>query len=206
MRPGVLELRWAYVVFALLAGIDILIFSRSVAVLAHRNQVPIPQEAPLLLMCLLGLHGLLLWLALRLKHVVAYYRRLKEAYEQELDFAQQVMESVGHGLTVSDDNGRFVYVNKAYADMLGLPAAEILGRSPFDFTVEDDHVSLTEARERREAGSSSTYMTRLRRANGELLTVQVTGTPRWHQGRVVGAFAAVVPWAVSERNGELIAF
>lgn len=194
MMPGALELKWAYVLLGLVAVLDLLIISRTIHILSHRATQPIPLEAPWVLLIVIGLQVLLVWLFGRLRQVVSYYRRLKESYEEDLDFTRQVIESVAHGLTVVDENGKFVYVNKAYADMLGLKPEQIVGRSPFDFTLPDDHVSLTKAREKREQGQQSTYLSRLRRADGTTLMVRVTGTPRWHHGRVVGNFAAVVPW------------
>ncbi|MFC3831442.1 MULTISPECIES: PAS domain S-box protein [Deinococcus] len=182
MRPGQFELRWAYVLFGLL-----ILDSFLVALL-----VPRP-AAYWVLLPLLGVQGLAFWLAQRVIRVVRGYRLLQESYAQELDFARQVMESVEHGLTVLDSSGRFVYVNRAYAALLGRPAAEIVGRSPFDFTVAEDHTHLTQARDARREGRSNTYRTRLRRADGSEVEVQITGTPRLHQGRMVGNFAAIVP-------------
>lgn len=184
------ELRWAYALFWLLA-----LDSFLVALL-----VPRPAAYWVLLPLLavqLGAAGLMR----RVVATVRQYRRLKESFEQELDFARQVMESVEHGLTVLDNQGKFVYVNRAYAEMLGRPVEEIVGRSPFDFTVPDDHASLSRAQAARQQGQSNSYRTRLRRADGRVLDVQITGTPRWYQGRIVGNFAAIVPLSPAlERN------
>lgn len=182
MKPGLRELRWAYVLFALLALASFL-----VALL-----VPRP-TAYWVLAPLLTVQVVAFWLAQRIIGVVRGHRLLKESFQQELDFARQAMESVDHGLTVLDTRGRFVYVNRAYAAMLGRPASEIIGRTPFDFTVPDDHAHLTEARVTRQIGRSTVYRTRLLRADGGEIEVQITGTPRLHQGRVVGNFAAIVP-------------
>ena len=182
MKPGVQELRWAYVLFGLLALSSFLVV------------LLVPRPAAFwVLLPLLSVQVLALWLAGRIIRVVRGHRLLKESYEQELDFARQLMESVDHGLTVADERGHFVYINRAFAEMVGRPAGEIVGRSPMDFTVPDDHQKLTQARATRQRGESSTYQTRLQRADGGVIEVQVTGTPRWHQGRLVGNFAAVVP-------------
>ncbi|WP_165795272.1 PAS domain S-box protein [Deinococcus koreensis] len=176
------ELRWAYVLFGLLALTSFLIVFL----------VPRP-EAYWLLLPLLSVQLAAIWLAGRIIRVVRGHRQLRESYEQELDFARQLMESVDHGLTVADESGHFVYVNRAFAEMVGRPARDIVGRSPLEFTVPDDHHKLQQARVARQHGKSSTYQTRLRRADGEVVEVQITGTPRWHQGRLVGNFAAIVP-------------
>ncbi|ALW89978.1 PAS domain-containing protein [Deinococcus actinosclerus] len=182
MRPGRLELRVAYVLFALL-----ILESFLVALL-----VPRPQAFVVILPVLATL-GVAAWLAPQLVRLLRGHRELKEAYAQELHFARQVMESVEHGLTVTDEDGRFVFVNRAYAQMLGVPPERILGRTPFEFTAAEDHAALNDARAQRSAGTSSTYRTRLRRPDGSLLAVVITGSPRWHAGRIVGNVAAVVP-------------
>lgn len=181
MRPGQLELRVAYVLFALL-----ILESFLVAWL-----VPRPQVFVVVLPVLVTL-GVAAWMAPRLVRLLRGHRELKEAYAQELGFARQVMESVEHGLTVSDEDGRFVYVNPAYARMLGLTPEQVVGRSPFEWTLPEDQERLREARARRLAGESSSYMTRLRRADGSLVSVVISGSPRWQGGRIVGNVAAVV--------------
>jgi PAS domain S-box-containing protein len=182
MRPGQVELRVAYALFALLV-----LESFLVAWL-----VPRPQAFVVVLPTLATL-GVAAWLAPRVVRLVRGHRELKDAYAQELGFARQLMESVEHGLTVTDEDGRFVFVNRAYARMLGVTPERVLGRTPFEFTVREDHEALTEARGQRDLGATSTYRTRLRRPDGSLLEVVVTGSPRWHAGRIVGNVAAVVP-------------
>ena len=181
MRPGLLELRWAYVLFALLALESFLL----------AWLVPRPVVWAVLPPVLVTL-GVAAWLAPRLVALLRGHRELKESYAQELGFARQIMETVEHGLTVSDEDGRFVYVNPAYARMLGLTPEQVVGRSPFEWTLTEDQERLREARSRRLTGESSSYMTRLRRADGSLISVVISGSPRWQGGRIVGNVAAVV--------------
>lgn len=154
--------------------------------------VPRPQAFVLVLPTLAVL-GAAAWMAPRVVQVLRGHRELRDAYAQELGFARQLMESVEHGLTVTDEDGRFVFVNRAYARMLGVTPERVLGRTPFEFTLPEDHETLTQARDQRDLGTTSTYRTRLRRPDGSLLEVAVTGSPRWLAGRIVGNVAAVVP-------------
>lgn len=181
MRPGLVELRWAYGLFALLALESFLL----------AWLVPRPVVWAVLPPVLVTL-GVAAWLAPRLVALLRGHRELKESYAQELGFARQIMETVEHGLTVSDEDGRFVYVNPAYARMLGLTPEQVVGRSPFEWTLTEDQERLREARSRRLTGESSSYMTRLRRADGSLISVVISGSPRWQGGRIVGNVAAVV--------------
>ncbi|HQY93208.1 PAS domain S-box protein, partial [Caldilinea sp.] len=69
---------------------------------------------------------------------IMHYRQ-EEALRAERDFARQVMDAMNEGLCVTDQDGRFTYVNLAFAAMVGTPLAEVLGHTPRDFVVEADH-------------------------------------------------------------------
>ncbi|MBZ9752052.1 PAS domain S-box protein [Deinococcus sp. HMF7604] len=189
MRPGQQELRWAYLLFALLALDSFLV----------AWQVPRPL-AFWVLLPLLAVQLIAAWLAPRVVRMVRGHRQLQESYAEELAFARQLMESVEHGLTVTDEDGRFVYVNRAYARLLGTVPDKVLGRTPFDFTLPEDHAQLLAAQAERLGGQSSSYRTRLRHHSGAAVEVVVTGTPRWHGGRIVGNVAAVVPLHELDQN------
>lgn len=121
------------------------------------------------------------------------YQKLQQSYNQEIDFSRQIMESVSHGLTISDEHGKFVYVNRAYAEMLGLDAKKIVGKSPFDFTCEQSQDTLMQAFERRQKLESNSYASMLLHSSGKRVKVLIMGTPRTHQGRIVGNVAAIIP-------------
>jgi PAS domain S-box-containing protein len=124
------------------------------------------------------------------------------ALQAERDFGRSVMDAVEQGLTVTDADGYFEYVNPAYARMVGRPAAKIVGRQPKDFTVEDDHVRLAEARAARFKGQATRYETRLRRPDGEIVHGLVTGTPRWKDRPTAGAISAITDLTEHHRQEE----
>lgn len=124
--------------------------------------------------------------------------RQEEALRRERDFALQVMENLGQGLTTTDENGRFTYVNPAYAAMVGYPVDRLLGRHPAVVTDEADHPKLEEALARRRAGETSTFEINLRHRDGHLVPVLITGVPRFHDGRYIGSIAVVTD--ISERK------
>ncbi|HEX8918394.1 MAG TPA: PAS domain S-box protein, partial [Chloroflexota bacterium] len=69
-------------------------------------------------------------------------KRAEKELQHQRDFALQVMGTMGQGLAITDSEGKFDYVNPAYAQMLGVDAESLIGRSPYDFTVADDHYVL----------------------------------------------------------------
>lgn len=118
-------------------------------------------------------------------------KRIEIALEDQRRFATSVMDTMGQGLTVSDVNGRFIYVNAAYARLLGRAPEDVIGHTPLDFTVEVDHAKLTAAREARQRGEKSSYETTLRHADGSLVYVLITGVPRYEGGKPTGSIATI---------------
>ena len=111
--------------------------------------------------------------------------------ERDQDFAHQVMATVGQGIVVSSEGWRFEYVNPAFARMVGRMPKELIGRSMDEFIHPQDLPILIKARSRRQEGETSSYEARLIRSDGCVLHVQVTGTPRWQDGKVLGSILAV---------------
>ncbi|MBN8579423.1 MAG: PAS domain S-box protein, partial [Anaerolineae bacterium] len=63
------------------------------------------------------------------------------------DFAQMLTQQMGQGLTVTNKDGQFTFVNPSYAQMLGYTPDELLGKTPFDVTFQEDHATLHQAQE-----------------------------------------------------------
>jgi diguanylate cyclase (GGDEF)-like protein/PAS domain S-box-containing protein len=131
------------------------------------------------------------------EHDVTAQHSLARQLRAEHEFARQVMQTMGEGLTVTDAAGRFTFVNDAYARLFGYAPADLIGRSPIELTIDDDRAALDAARTARAEGRSSTYPARLRRADNQIVDVQVTGTPRFVDGEFAGSIAVVTD--LSER-------
>ena len=70
-------------------------------------------------------------------------RNAREA-EQDCTFLKDIVDALSIGLTVQDESGRFILVNKAAAANLETPAQALIGASPADF------LSAEEAAQRRQ--------------------------------------------------------
>ncbi|MCK4247526.1 MAG: PAS domain S-box protein [Methanomicrobia archaeon] len=125
-------------------------------------------------------------------------KRAEEELQVQRNFAVQVMNTMGQGLTVVDTETRFEYVNPVYARMLGYSPEELIGKTPFDVTFPEDHVILTQAKTQRWKGKTSTYETRLKRADGGTVYVSITGVPRWRDNKIVGTIAVITD--ITERR------
>ncbi len=135
-------------------------------------------------------------------HDIDKRKRGEEALEEEHNFALQVMNAMGQGLTVTDADGRFVFVNPAYARMVGYAAEDLIGKKPQDVTAAEDHPILSSEHARRHRGETSSYENRLIDKEGKIIPVQITGVPRMHKGAVCGAIAIVVDLTERKRVEE----
>ncbi|MFN8400260.1 MAG: PAS domain S-box protein [Anaerolineales bacterium] len=115
----------------------------------------------------------------------------EEELEQQRDFAQTLTRQMGQGLTVTDEHGRFEFVNPSYARMLDYESSELIGKTPFDFIFAEDYENLFNAQKKRKEGDVTTYETRLQGRNGKVVYALVTGSPRIVNGQYKGAITVV---------------
>ncbi|MFO7679825.1 MAG: ATP-binding protein [Chloroflexota bacterium] len=123
---------------------------------------------------------------------VTKLEKAQRALQGERDFALQVMQSLGEGLTITNKDKKFEFVNVAFCRMIGYEPSELLGRSPHDFTAESHVVSLGDALQARRDGKTTSYETRLLCADGSMKDVWVTGVPRLVTGEFSGTIAVIL--------------
>ena len=126
-------------------------------------------------------------------------KRAQEEMRAQRDFAQQIMTTMGQGLTVTNQDGKFEYVNPAYEKMLGVSPLTLIGKSPYDVTAPEYHATVTDAWRRRLDGETTTYETSLVHADGQLIPVLITSTPRWRNGVVSGSIAVITDLTAQKR-------
>lgn len=114
---------------------------------------------------------------------------LEAAYRRELDFSREALESVGHPLTLLDGEGRIAYANEAAARLVGYAPEQLRGCLASDFS--PDAVEWTP--QTLLGLGAGPVQTQVRRADGSLLSVLVSGKPRWYAGRIVGNFTTLTP-------------
>jgi diguanylate cyclase (GGDEF)-like protein/PAS domain S-box-containing protein len=118
-------------------------------------------------------------------------KQVEAELQDQRDFATQIINTMGQGLTVTDAEGRFVFVNSAYARLFGYEAADLIGKHPADVTIPEERAILDQQRSLRQAGKTSTYESRLILPNGTSASVLITGVPRERDGRYAGAIAVI---------------
>jgi PAS domain S-box-containing protein len=130
-------------------------------------------------------------LILDLQRELEERKRTEQALQAERDFAQQILNALGQGVTVTNREGIFEYVNPAYARMVGRSPDELVGKRPGEITAPEDHPVLERERAKRQRGETSTYETRLVHIDGHLVPVMITAVPRWVNEQYTGTIAVI---------------
>ena len=103
------------------------------------------------------------------------------------------------GITVVDNNENLTYVNKAFSDILGYEARELIGKNLHDLVDEEEFRLIQQQARGRRSGKPGRYEITLRRKNGEPRIVQVSANPLWtDDGQYTGALAVVMD--ITERK------
>lgn len=125
-------------------------------------------------------------------------KRLELELQEQRDFAMTVMNNMGQGLTVTNGEARFEYVNQAYARIVGCDPSELIGQRPADVTIQEDQTIVQQALEDRRQGKTTSYESRFRRRDGTHVHALVTGVPRVKDGEYGGTIAVITD--LTERN------
>jgi PAS domain S-box-containing protein len=118
-------------------------------------------------------------------------KQAEETLRAERDFSAQVMDTMGQGLTVTNAEECFEYVNPAFARMIGSTPEELLGKRLQDYCTDADLPELESVHPRRLNPESSTYETHLCHTDGHKVPVLITSVPHLHDGKVAGEIAVI---------------
>ncbi|HNC09765.1 MAG TPA: PAS domain-containing sensor histidine kinase, partial [Anaerolineales bacterium] len=103
----------------------------------------------------------------------------------------------GEGLTITNVDGQFEYVNPAYAKMVGYSPEQLLGHTPDMVTFSNDLKKSDEAWELRRKGKASSYEVRLQTKDRSEVQALITSVPRLKDGQFSGSIAVITN--ISER-------
>ncbi|MEO8514836.1 MAG: PAS domain-containing protein, partial [Ignavibacteria bacterium] len=113
-----------------------------------------------------------------------------------------LIESMGEGLILADNNDHIIYVNKKITEMLKYPKREIIGKVGYNLFVEEDERELIRSKNKlRESGISDNYETVLITKDGEKLSVIISGTPLTNEkNMVIGSIGIVSDISEQKKN------
>jgi diguanylate cyclase (GGDEF)-like protein/PAS domain S-box-containing protein len=118
-------------------------------------------------------------------------KHVERELQRQRDFAMQVMNTMGQGLTVTDATGRIEFANPACARLLGYAPEELVGKNARDFFPAEEQARLTQILTDRQNGKSGAYEKQLRRADGSVMSVLTVSVPLWRDGQGSGSVAVI---------------
>lgn len=133
-----------------------------------------------LLAAIVGLAAFSILALLVVQRNAAHRRRAEERLSAEMAFRRSMEESLTVGLRAKDHTGRILYVNAAFAKLVGMSADRLTGHVPPMPYWSPDRIDETMARQRQLAEGDTvpqSFETRFRRADGTEIDVQVYEAP-----------------------------
>ncbi len=110
--------------------------------------------------------------------IVADRQRIEKELVRERDYIAQIINVMAQGVAVTDMNGRFEYVNPAYAEMLGHTPEELIGKIPNAVLSHDERATVSNTSLRLTADFRTVYETRFNRDGRDPIDVLVNGALR----------------------------
>ena len=114
---------------------------------------------------------------------------LEHNLQEQHSFLSQIINTMGQGLAVTDAAGCFEMVNPACAELLGYTSSELIGMPSKRMTAIEDLAILDEAHQRHLNRETTIIQCRAVRADGSLLPVLITNSPRIKNGHYTGAIS-----------------
>jgi len=144
--------------------------------------------------------GAITWM---LRRQVMDVSRAEAAWRTEAAWRSAMEDSLTVGLRARDLEGRLVYVNRAFADMVGFEAGELNGLlPPMPYWPPDSTEAAMQRHQRNMAGEAPRegYETRWRHRDGRALDVMIFETPLVDaRGRQIGWMGSVLDITVAKR-------
>ena len=131
-------------------------------------------------------------------------RKPMEPLEKD-DIFRLIADSLPEGLGVSDAEGRLVYVNDRFCEMVGYAREELLGRRSAEFLDEANGAKLEREIDRRRLGENACYEREVTtREGGRLSTALFPRGLFDAEGRFLGSFAVVADVSQKKRDEEQV--
>lgn len=127
------------------------------------------------------------------------HKQAEDEIRVQRDFAMQVMNTLGQGLTVTDEDGCYEYVNPAFARMVGYLPEDLTGKRLDDLIIQTDYLVLSQSHTQRLADHGMTYELRLAHSDGSRVSVMITSVPRWREHELVGEISVITDVTVHKR-------
>jgi PAS domain S-box-containing protein len=123
---------------------------------------------------------------------VTVRRRIEEVLERSEARFYSLVEQAGAGIVTTDVEGRFMFVNRTFFQMIGYPSAELLGQPLIQFLHPDDVERIqTQYQEGFQRLPERHLEYRLLHKDGHIIHCYSNPAAIFHQGQVIGTSAII---------------
>lgn len=117
-------------------------------------------------------------------------RRVEEALRRSEERYRTFIDNLGEGVAFVDENEYFIFVNPTAHEIFGVEPGQLQGHNLSEFLPSDEFAAIRQETEIRRTGQTSTYESRIIRADGQRRTLLVTARPRFDDaGLFLGALS-----------------
>lgn len=117
-------------------------------------------------------------------------RRIEEQLRDSETRYRELIENVGEGINLADDDETITFANPAAHDILGVERGQLVGRNLREFTDTQAFEQIRQQTALRRTGQVNTYEVPITRPDGQRCTLLVTARPRLDSdSHYLGSFA-----------------
>ncbi len=132
-------------------------------------------------------------------------KRIQQELRHQRDFALHVMNTMGQGLLITDEQQQITYVNPAFCQLTGRTQDQLIGSNAHDLLQKHDHVADEGDRRWLQAGESLEEEVTIIRSDGTPVDVRTSTVPQRRRGTMVGAITVCTDISADRRIQEALA-
>ncbi|MCK4403504.1 MAG: PAS domain S-box protein [candidate division Zixibacteria bacterium] len=119
-------------------------------------------------------------------------KRAEEALQRSERKYRTLVETAQEGIGIADPKENLIFINQAFADLLGYKKEELFGKNLKEICDETQYVMLKKETQKRKKGESSKYEAKLLTKRGKPKYFYVSAAPLWNEdGSFMGTLAVL---------------
>ncbi|MBC7128776.1 MAG: PAS domain S-box protein [Thermoplasmatales archaeon] len=117
------------------------------------------------------------------------FKKMEKKLREMLGKYSRVVELAREGICIDDENEKMIFVNRAFANILGCRKSELIGKNIFDFVDEEGKKILKKQIMLRRRGKSSRYEIKVYGKDGKPKFLLISASPLIIEGKYSGSIS-----------------
>ncbi|MEM1513747.1 MAG: PAS domain S-box protein [Candidatus Thermoplasmatota archaeon] len=118
---------------------------------------------------------------------ISYFKKIEENLREMIDKYSKIVELAREGICIDDENEKMIFVNEAFANILGYKKNELIGKDISCFVDEEGKKILEKQVALRRKGKSSRYEIKVYRKDGKQRHLLISASPLFIDGKYKGS-------------------